>query len=105
MNWLGNLRLWMLGRRPQLEHTVASFTKIQLPPLKVAALDFDKLVILDPAGASWATIGADHHARDAVMQLKEAGILQMVTPTEIQAKFGGPKLCVHHGHPSHGMAA
>lgn len=31
----------------------ASFTDQQLPMLKVAALWFDKLVILDPVGASW----------------------------------------------------
>jgi hypothetical protein len=30
----------------------ASFTNAQLPLLKVTALCFDKLVILDPAGAS-----------------------------------------------------
>jgi hypothetical protein len=30
----------------------ASFTNAQLPLLKVAALWFDKLVILDPVGAS-----------------------------------------------------
>jgi hypothetical protein len=41
----------------------ASFTNAQLPLLKVAALYFDKLVILDPVGASWATIGADYPAR------------------------------------------
>jgi len=43
----------------------ASFTNAQLPLLKVAALWFDKLVILDPVGASWDTVGADHLARDA----------------------------------------
>lgn len=32
----------------------ASFTNTQLPLVKVAALYFDKLVILDPVGASWA---------------------------------------------------
>ena len=51
----------------------------QLSLLKVAVLYFDKLAILDPVGASLATIGADHHARDAVKQLQEAGILQTVT--------------------------
>ena len=30
----------------------------------MAALYFDKLVILDPVGASWNTIGADHHSRE-----------------------------------------
>src|SRR2546421_332539 len=42
----------------------ASFTNEQLPLLKVAALYFDKLIILDPVGASWATVGADHVARE-----------------------------------------
>jgi hypothetical protein len=37
----------------------ASFTNAQLPLLKVAALYFDKLVILDPVGASWNTGGAE----------------------------------------------
>lgn len=68
----------------------ASFTNTQLPLLKVAALYFDKLVILDPVGASWATIGADQHAREAVRQLRDAGILQVVTPADILAKYAGP---------------
>lgn len=50
----------------------ASFRNAQLPLLKVAALWFDKLVILDPVGASWDTIGADHIARDAVQQIEDA---------------------------------
>lgn len=58
----------------------ASFTNEQLPRLKVDALYFDKLNILDPVGASWATVGAGFRAREAVMQLRDAGILQIVTP-------------------------
>ena len=77
------------------EHTLfyypyASFTNAQLPLLKVAALWFDKLVILDPVGASWDTIGADHSARDAVRQLKDAGILEIVTPATVLAKYERP---------------
>jgi len=53
----------------------ASFANAQLPLLKVAALDFDKLVILDPVGASWVTIGADRRAREVAMQFKDAGTL------------------------------
>lgn len=34
-----------------------SFTNAHLPLVKVVALWFGKLVILDPVGASWATIG------------------------------------------------
>ncbi len=48
----------------------ASFTNAQLPLLKVAALYFDKLSILDPVGASWDTIGADYVAREAVKVLR-----------------------------------
>ena len=61
----------------------ASFTNAQLPRLKGVALYFDKLVILDSVGASWATIGADHHAREAVKQLKDAGILQRATAVRL----------------------
>lgn len=68
----------------------ASFTDAQLPLLKVAAVWFDKLVILDPVGASWDTIGADQVARDAVRQLKDAGVLEVVTPAEVLAKYERP---------------
>lgn len=76
------------------EHTLfyypyASFTDQQLPLLKVAALWFDKLVILDPVGASWDTVGTDHVARDAVLQLKDAGILEIVTPAAVLAQHAG----------------
>jgi hypothetical protein len=40
-------------------YSYASFTDAQLPLLKVAALRFDKFVILDPVGASWDTIGVN----------------------------------------------
>jgi hypothetical protein len=46
-----------------------SFSNLQLPLLKVAALYFDKLVDLDPVGGGWATIGVDHHAREAFRQV------------------------------------
>jgi hypothetical protein len=77
------------------EHSVfyypyASLTNVQLPLLKVAALYFDKLVLLDPVGASWDTIGTDHNARDAVRQLKDAGILEIVTPATVLAKYEKP---------------
>ncbi|SFU96556.1 hypothetical protein [Halomonas korlensis] len=67
----------------------ASFTDAQLPLLKVAALWFDKLVILDPVGASWDTVGADHVARDAVILLQDAGILEVVTPAAALARHAG----------------
>lgn len=66
----------------------ASFTNEQLPLRKVAALYFDKLTILDPVGASWATVGADHVARGAITLLKDAGILEVVTPVDVLAKYG-----------------
>lgn len=40
-----------------------SFTNAQPPLLKVLVLYFDKLLILDPADASRATIGADRYVR------------------------------------------
>jgi hypothetical protein len=51
----------------------ASPTSTQLPLPQVAALWIDKLLILDPVGASWDIIGVDHVARDAVRLLKDAG--------------------------------
>jgi hypothetical protein len=48
------------------------------------------LYTLDPVGASRATIGVDHPARDAVRQLKDAGILEVVTPATVLAKYEGP---------------
>jgi hypothetical protein len=85
-------------------HPYASFTNMQLPLLKVAAMYFDKLVIFDRADSCGATIGADHHARDAVAQGKDADILQTVTSAKILAKFAGPGLCVPHGHPLRGLS-
>src|SRR5262245_16786123 len=67
-----------------------SFTNPQLSLLKVAALYFDKLSILDPVGASWGTIGADQVARNAVRLLNDAGILEIVTPATVLAKYGVP---------------
>jgi hypothetical protein len=68
----------------------ASFTNAQLPLLKVAALYFDKLMLLDPVGASWDTVGADHIALDAVRLLEGAGILEIVTPATVLAKYERP---------------
>jgi hypothetical protein len=68
----------------------ASSTNEQLPLLKVAALYFDTLVILDLVGASWATVGADHVASDAVTLLKDSGILEVATPADVLAKYDGP---------------
>jgi hypothetical protein len=62
-----------------------SFTDAQVPLLKVAALYFDKLVLLDPVGASWDTVGADTPASDAVKTLRAAGLLETVTPAAVLA--------------------
>ena len=45
---------------------------------------------LCPASASWATVGADHVARDAITLLKNACILEIVTPADVLAKYSGP---------------
>ena len=68
----------------------ASFIDAQLALLKVAALYFDKLVILDPVDASWETVGTDWTARDAVRLLGDAGILEIVTPATVLAKYERP---------------
>lgn len=73
-----------------LYYPYASFTIAQLPLLKVAALWFDKLVILDPVGASSNTIGADHPARDAVTLLRKAVILEIITPATVLAQYEMP---------------
>lgn len=63
-----------------LYYPCASFTNVQLPLLKVAALYFDKVVIIDPVGAGWAAIGADHHTRDTVKQFVIATIANFKSP-------------------------
>ncbi len=70
----------------------ASLTDAQLPLLKVAALYFDKLAILDPAGASWNTIGADDVARGALKELTDAGLLEVVRPADVLQRFSAPML-------------
>jgi hypothetical protein len=65
----------------------AALTNEQLPLLKVAALYFDRFVVLDPVEASWDTVGADHVARDAVRLLRDAGILEVVTPADVLATY------------------
>jgi|SRR5215208_2733893 len=97
-------------RQTMTEHDLfscpyASFTNTQLPLLQVAAVYFGKSTISIRAARSWATICADHHARDTFVQLEDAGILQTVTPAENLAKVAGPRLCVHHSHPRRRMVA
>lgn len=68
--------------------------KTQLPLSKVAAQYLDELLILDPTGANWKTIGADHQVREAVVQLKDADVLRMVTPAAILDKVAGLRIWV-----------
>lgn len=72
------------------EHTpfyypYASFTNAQLPLLKVAALYFDKLLILDPEKASSGTIGIGDVGDDVAL-LEREGILKRVAPEEVLHK-------------------
>jgi hypothetical protein len=90
----------------------ASFTDEQLPLLKVAALYFDTLSLLDPVGAGLQSIGAGHDALAAVRQLSDAGMLQPVSPADVLATYSGgiaegirrdmlnpefQRLCADHG--------
>jgi hypothetical protein len=78
----------MLERRPQLE-PAASFNSGSCAFVKEAALYFDKLAILDPVGVSCAIIDSDDRACEAIMQLKDAGFLQMVTLADVLTEFAG----------------
>jgi hypothetical protein len=68
----------------------ASFTDQQLPLLKVAAVWFDELVILDPVGASLNSIGVDPSVSQAVKLLQQEGILKIVDPASVLQTFEGP---------------
>jgi hypothetical protein len=66
------------------------FADAQLPQVEIATVWFDRLVLLDPVGASWDTIGAEHVARDAVKLLTGAGILEIVRPAAMLSVFAAP---------------
>lgn len=68
----------------------ASFTNQQLPLLKVAAVWFDELVILDPIGASLHSVGLDPGVSQAVQLLRQEGILRIVDPATVRQTFEGP---------------
>ena len=72
----------------------ASFTNQQLPLLKVAAIWFDELVILDPIGASLHTIGVDPSVSQAVKLLQQEGILKIVDPASVLQTIDGPMAAV-----------
>ena len=47
--------------------------------LKVV-LWFGKLAILNPVSANWDTVGTDHIAHGVLQELKDASILEILTP-------------------------
>lgn len=49
----------------------ASFTNVQLPLLKVAALYFDKLYLFDPVDASSVAMELNTHCADAFVQRRQ----------------------------------
>ncbi|MFX0206044.1 MAG: hypothetical protein ACFFDT_08650 [Candidatus Hodarchaeota archaeon] len=67
----------------------ASFKEKQAPLLKVAALYFDKLFILDPERATGGTIGIEDPgiAKDIAL-LEEKKILERVKPEDVVEKYG-----------------
>ncbi len=64
----------------------ASFTNAQLPLLKVAALYFDKLYILDPEKVTGGSVGPGDVAKDIAL-LEREGILTRVSPEEVLEKY------------------
>jgi hypothetical protein len=64
----------------------ASFTNTQLPLLKVAALYFDKLYILDPEKATGGSVGSGDVAADVAL-LEREHILTRVSPEEVLKKY------------------
>jgi hypothetical protein len=66
----------MLGHR-LFYYPYAALTDDQLPLLKVAALYFDKLVLLDPIRANWENTGLGPVARDATGMLFDEGSLKL----------------------------
>src|SRR4051812_40949894 len=68
----------------------ATFFDAQLPLLKVAALYFDKLALLDPRSASWDRIGADPKALTEVSLLEQHGLLDRVHPSEVLERYEEP---------------
>ena len=77
-------------------YAYAPSTNAQLRLLEVAP-NFYELYILDPIGTSWATIGSDRRVEDAVVQLKDAGLLQTVMSAENRATVASSRLCAHNG--------
>ncbi len=59
------------------------FADNQSPVLKLAAIYFDKIYILDPELAHHDGIGISNGMKYNVTQLEDAGILERVTPTEV----------------------
>jgi hypothetical protein len=68
----------------------ATLFDAQLPLMKVAALYFDKLVLLDPRDATWDRIGPDPRALDEVLLLERHGVLERVSPTDVLKHYKSP---------------
>jgi hypothetical protein len=68
----------------------AAFANTQLPFLKVAALYFDKLVILDPIRASWNSVSVDQSVQLALRLLKDEGFLETVVPSDVLSRYSTP---------------
>lgn len=71
-----------MGQHSVFYYPYASFGAEQSLLLKAAALYFDKLYILDPLKASWATIGPGERETDLRL-LESEGILQRVAPEDV----------------------
>jgi hypothetical protein len=62
--------------------------------LKVAAVLFDKLVILDPLGTSLHSTAVDPGVSQALQLLQREGILKIVDPAGVLQTFDGPMAAV-----------
>lgn len=72
------------------DYPYASFTDQQLPLLKVAAVWFDELVVLDPLGANLNTIGVEPRVSQALQLLQREGILKVLDPASVLQTYEGP---------------
>jgi len=71
-----------MGQHSVFYYPYASFGAEQSLLLKAAALYFDKLYILDPLKASWATIGPGEREADLKL-LESEGILERIAPEDV----------------------
>jgi len=52
----------------------ASFTNWLITLLKLTALYFGRLAVVNPVGVSWSPVAADHHARQTARPVEEVCI-------------------------------